>query len=212
MKRGINFKELREIKKKVLEGVKLENSFKEINKIAGFDLAFVDSKVICGVCVIDYKTMEVVETKQFSYEIEMNYYPEFVAFREGPPIISALKELENQPDVLVIDGNGFTSKKRLGLATYVGVMLNKSTIGVTRGLIFETLDVDKIMCEDKQVGLALRTKEFANPIFVVPGYNIDIDTAVAVIKKTLIGHKMPEPLHAAHNVAIKEKKKIKELV
>lgn len=207
MKRGINFKELRDIKKKVLDGVKLENSFNEVNKIAGFDLAFTNNKVVVGVCVMDYKTMTVIETKNFSYDVEMNYYPEFVAFREGPPIIAALKELENKPDVLVIDGAGFTGKKRLGLASYVGVMINVPVIGVMRTLIFENLDVDRIMCEGKQVGLALKTKDFANPIFVIPGHNIDIDTAVEIIKKTLLGHKLPEPLHAAHNIAVKEKKK-----
>lgn len=207
MKKDLNFKELRDIKKKVLDGVKLENSFNEIKTLAGFDLAFTNDKVVVGVCVMDYKTMTVIETKNISYDIEMNYYPEFVAFREGHPIILALKELENKPDVLVIDGAGFTGKKRLGLASYVGVMINMPAIGIMRTLIFENLDSDKIMCDGKQVGLALKTKDFANPIFVIPGHNINIDTSVEIIKKTLLGHKLPEPLHAAHNIAVKSKKK-----
>ena len=207
MKRGLDIGQLKEIQKSIAKGISLKDDFCEIKSIAGFDLAFQGKKVICSAVVLDYNTFEILESKYIITEEVMPYSQKFVCFREAPAYIEAFKELEIQPDILMLDGQGAMHPKVNGIASHVGVLLNKPCIGVSSKLVFGKLDVDNIVFEDKIVGKALKTKDFANPIFVSPGHKLSLDSAVEITQKCLRGHKMPEPIHAAHNYVIKLKRK-----
>lgn len=208
MKRGLDISQLKEIQKSIAKGISLKDDFDEIKYIAGFDLAFQGKKIICSAVVLDYNTFEIVESKYTISEEVMPYSPKFLCFREAPAYIETFKDLEIQPDVLMLDGQGAMHSKVIGVASHVGVLLNKPCIGVSSKLVFGKLDVDNVMFEDKIVGKALKTKDFANPIFVSPGHKLTLDSAVEITQKCLRGHKMPEPIHAAHNYATKLKRKV----
>ncbi len=209
MKRGINFKELNAIKSKILEEVKTEDklSIGNIKTIAGFSLIFKEDKIICVGIILDFNTLEILEEKTTENEITMNYQPDLIAFREGTPIINTIKEFSNKPDILMINGNGIINEKKLGVATYVGVMSNIPAIGVSKKLIFGNLEVDKIMFKEKQVGIAIKAREYANPVYVTPGNDLSIESAKLITEKVCKNHKLPLPLHKAHKVAIKSKQR-----
>ncbi len=139
----------------------------------------------------------------------MPYSPSMVAFREGPAVIDAYRTLENKPDVLIVKGEGVVRPLRVGLASYVGVILNKPCIGVAKELMHGRLDEDKLVFDGEIRGIAIKTKEFANPVYVTPGHNINLDTAVEIIKKGSIEpYKLPLPLHLAHKYVNKSKKEV----
>ena len=206
MKSGIDLKELKEVEKSICKGVKLVNSFTNPKTIAAFDIAYSGKKYFCAAVVIDIETKEEIEKKIVSGDEIMPYSPNLAVFREGPVVLEAYRSLKNKPDVLVVKGNGLLKTTRVGLASYVGVLLNRPCLGVAKELLFGRLDEDKIIVDEKIRGMAVKTKPFANPVYVTPGHNIDIDTSVELIRKISVEeYKLPLVLQLAHKYANKEK-------
>lgn len=201
-----DYKELKEIQYRILKGIRLTDNILDVKTIAGFDLTFRDKKAYCVAVVIDLTTFTLLEIKQTITDETMPYTTTLLAFREGAPIIETYKTLEHQPDILLVDGMGALHPYKVGVASYVGVMLNKPCIGVTKECIFGQLDEDKIMVYGEHRGTALKTKAYARPIYISPGHDISLTTAVEIVKKTLKEYKFPYPLHLAHKHLIKLKK------
>lgn len=207
MKNGADFKELKDIEKRIIKGINLKDSFSSVKLVAGFDIVYTGKKYHCVAVVIDLETKNEIEVKIIEDEEIIPYSPNLVTFREGPVIIDAYRSLENKPDVLIVKGNGAIHPYKIGLASYVGVILNKPCIGVSKELFFGKLDEDKIMFEDKLKGIAIKAKPFANPVYVSPGHNICLESAVEIIRKIVDeNYKLPLPLHLAHKYVNKFKK------
>jgi deoxyribonuclease V len=54
--------------------------------------------------------------------------------REGEPLLKIVRLLKNL-FVLLIDGHGILHPRKCGLASYVGIMIDKPTIGVAKNLL-----------------------------------------------------------------------------
>ena len=207
MKNGVDFKELKEIEKRILKGINLNDSFSSVKTIGAFDIAYLGDKYNCVAVVMNIESKEEIETKTVSGDEIIPYSPNLVAFREGPAVIEAYRSLENKPDILIVKGEGVVKPNLLGLASYVGVILNKPCIGVAKELIHGRLDEDRIIYNEDLKGYGVKTKQFANPVYVTPGHNISIGSAVEIIKKLNIEpYKLPLPLHLAHKYVNKLKK------
>ena len=207
----IDFIELKRIEKDVLKGVSIKDVLTEIKTIAAFDIGFSGTKVICSCVVFNYPSMEVIEEKHTISEELMPYSPNLIAFREGPPITDLYRDLENNPDILIVDGFGVLHPSKAGVASYVGVLLNKPVIGISKELIYGNLDEDKVMFNNELKGYAVKAKEFARPVFITPGHNITAEKAVELIKNTVVAEfKLPLPLHLAHKKTNKIKKEMIE--
>ncbi len=209
----VNFEELKANQRKVAKEVVTDDTLKlkDIKLVAGFDVAYAGNKAVCACVVIDITTMQIVEKKHIETKIPMNYVPGFLAFREGPPIAQLFYELETDPDVLLIDGHGIAHSERCGAASFVGVEIAKPTIGIAKNLLHGSEKDGKIMDGEEIIGAAVKTREYARPLYVSIGNMISLETAVELIKKLIVPpHKLPEPLHMAHRIADKEAKILKE--
>jgi len=209
---NVDFSKLKETQKKIAEKVIVKDAIKfgDIKTIAGFDLSYQDKKVICAGVVLDFKTMEVLEKKHTISEEKFPYIANFLMFREGPPIIETYHDLENEPDVLLIDGSGILHPLKSGVASYVGVSLDKPTIGVIKKLLCGEVYEGKIYLEKDTIegkvkelrGERVETKIGSRPLFVSPGHKVTIPTAVKIVKNCIReNHKLPEPLRLAHRYA-----------
>ena len=139
----------------------------------------------------------------------MSYSPRTIPFREGPIIIEAYRSLKIKPDVLIIRGDGALRRSKVGLASYVGVLINKPSIGVTKELIHGALNEDNIIIDDEIKGKALKIKELANPVYISPGHGLSVDKALEIIKKVSDPeYKLPLPMHLAHKHINKLKKQL----
>ncbi len=205
-KMGFNTRKLRMIQEGIAANVVLKDEFSEIKTVAGFDVSFTkDNKVVCAAIVFDAKTFEVIEVKKIIKDAPMPYIPTFLAFRKGPAMLEAYYSLDHEPDLLFIEGDGILHPVGCGLATYLGVELEKPTIGVSAKLTCGEEKGEDIILDGKIVGKIVRTKEFANPVFVSPGNMVSIETAARFVKEfTIFPHKMPEPIHRAHRAAKKK--------
>jgi len=201
----VDLDKLESIQEKIAEqvDVSLKIDVSKIKFVAGFDVAFFQDKAVCGVVVFDANG-QLVEKKYSVSKIPMPYIPGFLAFREGPLIIQTYYDLENEPDVLFIDGHGIAHQRKCGLATYVGVELNKPTIGVGKSLLVGDVRDEKIVIDNEERGIAVQTMIHARPLFVSAGHLIDNESAAELVRKfTHHPHKLPEPLHVAHRFAKK---------
>lgn len=212
------------IKKLEKEQIKLakkiitKDSFEKIKTIAGIDQAFLNDKIISAIVVLNYPTLKIVGKAYSKIQTKFPYIPGYLSYREAPAIISAYKKLKIKPDILMIDGNGILHPRRIGLASHVGVLLKKPTIGVAKRLLcgkvrkcsgracsaLKSSKLDHYNCvyiDNELRGIALLTKKNCRPIYVSPGHLISLKSCVKIIKGCLLGYKLPEPLRLAHNYA-----------
>jgi len=110
----------------------------------------------------------------------------------------------------VSEVKGILHPRKIGLASHIGLALDIPTIGVAKRLLCGELKDDTIYLEQDVIGKCIATKDVAKPIYVSQGHKIGIKTMMEITKHLLKGHKLPEPLYAAHKLATRFKKRFKD--
>jgi len=217
MRQNYDLERLRKIQRDIAARVILEDRFEgSLERVAGFDTAFLDNEAIAGAVTVNYHTMQVMEKKAIRQKMAFPYIPTFLSFREGPLIIKLMKKLETKPDVLMLDSQGIAHPLFCGCASYVGVMLNQPTIGVAKSKLCGEYaqNPEKVgewvplEYQGRTVGAVLLSKRGCNPIFVSVGHMITLETTIKVVKHFLIGHKIPEPIRLAHDFTNKIRREL----
>ncbi len=168
--------------------------------VTGVDVHFSGSLAFGCAAVMDVATLEQVQIVTLSKEVDFDYVPGYLYLREGPIILNLLKLLDAMGPVM-IDGNGILHPRRLGLASYVGVILKTQTIGVAKRLHIGTVgnrvdDEAPVFADEEEIGKAVWLGK-TNPLFVSVGNNITLSTSVEVVRLcSTSGY--PEPLRRAH--------------
>ncbi|MFX1272517.1 MAG: endonuclease V [Promethearchaeota archaeon] len=171
--------------------------------VTGVDVHYHGSLAFGCAAVIDAETLKPVQTVTLNREVQFDYIPGYLYLREGPILLDLLKLLDATGPVL-IDGNGVLHPRRLGLASYVGVVLNIQTVGVAKSLHIGTLDSRfgeeaPIRGDDEVIGMAVWLGR-AKPVFVSVGNNITLATSVRIVKECSVDG-YPDPLRRAHQTA-----------
>jgi len=199
---------LKEEQLKLAKEVITKDEFKKIELVAGIEQSFIENKIISGIIVL--KKKKIIEKKYAVVESKFPYMPGYLFYREGPAILEAYNSLENKPDLIFINGNGILHPRRIGIASHIGLLLDKPTIGIAKKLLIGKEKGNEIEVENEIRAIRIIPKEFAKPIYVSPGHKISLRTAFKITKDFLDGtHKLPEPLKLAHKYAEKIKEKIK---
>jgi deoxyribonuclease V len=60
---------------------------------------------------------------------------------------------------------------------------------------------------DERIGMVVRTKVRANPLFVSSGHRVDFDGAVQAVFAGVRGYRSPEPTRLAHVYVNEERRK-----
>lgn len=176
----------------------LMNTFRvsDIKLVAGVDVSYwsdIKGKEygVCCIVVIDYATKKIIEKVDYTDEVKISYIPGYLAFRELPLILNAVKKMSSKPDLYMFDGNGYLHYRKMGIATHASFYLNKPTIGVAKnylkiaGVSFsEPQNISgsyTLIRSQKDIyGAAVRTRVNAKPIYVSCGNWIDLDTAIDI--------------------------------
>lgn len=196
---------------KLSKEVSLKNGFRKITRVAGFDIAYSGNKIFCAGVVLDYDSLELIEKKIVRTSANFPYVPTFLSYREFPAMLKAYLRLNNKPDIIFIDGQGICHPRGLGLASHIGVSLNKPSIGAAKSMLcgdFKTLrhgKPEKMFFANKQVGWAFMDK--FKPIFISPGHRVSIRDSLDISLKCIKKHRTPEPLRLAHLYAEEAKRK-----
>ena len=179
-----------------------------VKKIAGIDtLPILPNKLLACVVVCEFPSLKVLEQKSYILHDPLPFKPGYSAYRDMPAMIEAYNLLENEPDVILVKGEGILHPRKIGIASHLGLMLNKPTIGITPKLNLGKVELGKIMFHNEICGFEVKTREHANPVYVSPGHLITLGSTLNIVAKTIVyPHKLPEPLHLVHKMM---KKRVK---
>jgi deoxyribonuclease V len=215
---AVTVHEAREIQQQLSSDVTIADGpgLEEIRLIAGFDNGYVkqpDGHVAyAAVVVFTFPELVPVETAIGEAPVVFPYVPGFLTFREGPAILDALAKLASEPDVLLLDGQGYAHPRRMGLATHMGVVLDWPTIGCAKTRLVGTYEepadeagaISPLIDREEIVGAAVRTRPGHSPLFVSPGHKLDVERAVQItLACCRDGNFLPVPTQAAHDTVSK---------
>ena len=179
--------------------------------IAGVDIAVgkAQGMATAAVVILSYPELRLVETKVAQGKIDFPYVPGFLSFRESPLTLAACEQLTITPDLILVDGQGIAHPRRMGLASHLGLFLDTPTIGCAKSLLcgthqtpgIEPGSYTEVMDNGETIGVALRTRLGAKPVYVSIGHKIDLQNAIRWVLECCRGYRLPEPARLAHLAA-----------
>ncbi|HVG37649.1 MAG TPA: deoxyribonuclease V [Pyrinomonadaceae bacterium] len=197
-----------ELQKELRASVRLEPARAEIKTVAGADISFnkFSSTIYAGVVVLALPSLEIVEEVGIVSETRFPYVPGLLSFRESPAVLEAWERLRTEPDAVLFDGQGIAHPRRVGIASHVGLLINRPTVGCAKSVLvgkYEDPPPERgawtpLVDRGEVVGAALRTKTRVSPIFVSPGHLIDLNGAIELTLRANGGYRQPEPTRRAH--------------
>src|SRR5690349_21231783 len=181
-----------------------------VNTIAGVDVSIKTETARAAIVVLSYPQLAPVEAVLGDAPLVFPYIPGLLSFREGPAVLLAWSKLQNKPDLLMFDGQGIAHPRGVGIASHMGLWLERPTIGVAKSRLYgRHAEIgpkrgDRADLLDKSgsvIGAVLRTREKTNPLYVSPGHLMDVTHAVEFVLACCTGYRLPEPTRWAHKVA-----------
>jgi deoxyribonuclease V len=137
------------------------------------------------------------------------YVPGLLSFREAPVLIAAFARLQGDPDVLLIEGHGLAHPRRFGLASHVGYLFDRPTVGCAKSRLIgrhrepgmrrgaRTALTDA----GEPIGRVLRTRAGVQPLYVSIGHAVTIDQACRLVLALCSRYRQPDVLRRAHQLA-----------
>jgi deoxyribonuclease V len=187
----------------------------KIRFVAGVDVAYAKGMSIGAVAILDYDSLRLVESQIAFCKTRFPYIPTLLSFREVPPAFLSIKKLRLQPDLFLVDGQGFAHPYRCGFASHLGLAIGKPTIGVAKSRLFGEAertktedDVILLRHKNEVVGAMVTIKRGFKPIYVSVGHMVSLETAIEIVKHCTRHNRIPEPISKAHKIATLEKRKI----
>ena len=214
---SVNTAEARRIQEELRGKWEAEDRLGEIRTVAGLDAAFVikesqartasrtANRAIAGVVVYKYPKMEELERAHAEVRLEFPYVPGFLSFREIPALLAALEKLRRLPDLLFCDGQGYAHPRRMGLATHLGILLDRATIGCAKSILIgehgrlrdERGSWSPMTECGERIGAALRTRAGVRPVYVSQGHRVSLETAIRMTLAATDGVRIPQPTREA---------------
>jgi len=184
--------------------------------VGGVDVAFQGNYSIGAAVSLEFKSLQLVETKTAVVKTRIPYIPTLLAFREVPAALSAFRRLSVMPDVLLVDGHGLAHPYRLGFASHLGLLVPIPTIGVAKSLLCGEVQScgggenwRPIVHREEVVGAEVVTVRGVKPVYVSVGNRISLERAVEIVSRSAHSYRIPEPIRHAHIAANHEKEKLK---
>ena len=192
----MNFEKIKFLQEELSHKIISKNILpKTIKKICAVDVSYFNNKAFCSAIVVDIISSKTIEIKNFSCSTKP-YIPGFFMLREAKPILFTLKKLKNNFDLLLVDGHGRLHPRKCGLASFIGIKIDKPVIGVAKKLLCGTLESGfKIRFDGRILGYKIKNQK---PLYVSTGHKIHLRTAKKIIESLILkDQKYPEPLRLA---------------
>ncbi|MGQ2984269.1 deoxyribonuclease V [Flavobacterium sp.] len=200
--------EATEIQNEMRHRVSLITENKKITTIAGGDISHnKDSDTVyAGIVVLSYPDMQLLSYSLVIGETKFPYVPQYLGFREVPALLKAWEQLPQKPDLIVLDGQGVTHPRRMGIASHFGVLAGHAAIGCAKNMLFgnyaplglDRMSMSPISSYNEVMGYALRTKTGVKPVYISPGHKVSVPDSLAIMEKCVLKHRIPEPTRIAH--------------
>ena len=186
--------------------IKIKRLEKEPEILAACDVAFREGKALGAVIVMDANALNVLQIIKKEKEINYPYVPGLLTFREAPVLIECFSDLKFNPDIFIFDGQGLAHPRKMGLATHMGILINKPSIGCAKSILFGSYKLPSPKKgsysylkgkEGEIIGALLRTRGSTKPICVSIGNKITLNESIEFILKVSPKYRIPEPIRIA---------------
>lgn len=198
----------KEIQKDLAGRIIKKGLIEKVEYIAGMDISVGRDRqqATAAIVVLKYPELEKVAISIERGDLSLPYIPGLLSFREAPLLLEAALKLSIEPDLIMVDGQGIAHPRRIGLASHIGLLVDRPTIGCAKTLLCgnyhqpggEPGSYSKIIDSGEVIGAALRTRERVKPVFVSIGHMIGLSEAVEWTLNTCRGYRLPEPVRLAH--------------
>jgi deoxyribonuclease V len=205
---NVSPKEAIEIQKRIEPLLRFTRLRRRVRYVAGADVSAskYSDDVWAGVVVCSYPELATVEERWVSGKTTFPYIPGLLSFREIPVLLEALRSVRVQADVILCDGQGTAHPRRMGLASHLGVLLDKPTIGCAKSRLVgefsspanEKGQFSLLRHKGKVIGAAARTRAGVKPVFVSPGDQITLEQSLEIVFRCCLRYRIPEPIRKAH--------------
>lgn len=210
--------EARIVQAGIVERVRVTPLRKKIRSVAGIDAAFTGGKTIAAVTVSGFPSLDLREERECVAETRFPYIPGYLSFREGPAMICAYERLRVKPDLIIFDGQGIAHPGRAGIASHIGVLLGKPSIGCAKSRLvgeFEEPASRKgswnyLYYKGEAAGAVVRTRDGVKPLFISPGNLVTIEDAVELILQCTGRYRLPEPVRAADSLSRRVRDRVRD--
>lgn len=201
--------EAREVQNRLRSEVILADQFGTINTVAGVDIGLKKDIALASVVVLSFPELQVVDSEIAACAVRFPYIPGLLSFREIPPLLTAFAQLQTEPDLVIVDGQGIAHPRRFGLASHLGLILDKPTIGCAKSRLWgryaepglEQGAYTNLVDKGEVIGAAVRTRTNVRVVYVSVGHRISLDSARTLTLACCRGYRLPETTRHAHNAA-----------
>ena len=183
--------------------------FGKINTVAGVDIGLKKDIARASVVVLSFPELQVVDSVVTESPVRFPYIPGLLSFREIPPLLTAFTQLPTEPDLVIVDGQGIAHPRRFGLASHLGLILDKPTIGCAKSRLWGRYEEPEsehgsytyLMDKGEVIGAAVRTRRNVRVVYISIGHRISLDSARTLTLACCRGYRLPETTRYAHNAA-----------
>lgn len=201
--------EAKPIQERLAREVRLVPLAGEPATVAGVDAAFARGRILAVAALFSFPSLEPIETAHADLAVTFPYVPGYLSFREAPALMAALAKLSRPPDLLICDGQGIAHPRRLGIASFLGVLLGIPTIGCAKSRLVGEYEepgpergaLSPLVDRGETVGAVVRTRDRVRPLFVSPGNLITLPEAVDLVLRCAVRYRLSEPQRAADHLA-----------
>ncbi len=201
--------EARQIQNELRHQIVQINRFDEIRTVAGVDIGIRNEIATASVVVLNLPDLQVVDGVVAQRPIDFPYIPGYLSFREIPPLLVAFARLQTKPDLVIVDGQGIAHPRGFGLASHLGLILDRPTIGCAKSRLcgqYTEPDPEKgawsdLIYNHDVIGIALRTRTNVSVVYVSVGHLISLQTAREITLKCCPKYRLPETTRLAHQAA-----------
>jgi deoxyribonuclease V len=161
---------------------------------------------------LEWPSLKVVEERLSSFPSRSLFPPTdgLLSFRQVPGLMGLIKKFRVSPDVLLVEGDGQAHPKRFGVACHLGLLVHKPAVACSMDPVYGEFEEPPpglsggytlIHEAGEPLGAALRTRPGAPPVFVSPGYKMNLWLAVDLVMAGVRADRIPEPIRLVRKLA-----------
>lgn len=199
------------LQRELAQRIVREDQLGEVRCVAGVDMALNEESGMAraAVVLLSYPDLEILERHVYEEPVRMPYIPGLLSFREAPSVLGAFARLRQQPDLVMVDGQGIAHPRRLGIASHLGLWLDLPTIGCGKSILVghhahlseEAGSWVPLVDNSETIGAVLRTRAHVKPMIISLGHRISLETSLRYVLACSRGYRLPEPTRQADKLS-----------
>jgi len=182
----------------------------KLTALVGCDATYLNGMALAAAVLTDYENRRTLKVRTVKEPTRFPYIPGLLAFREAPAVLRAIRALKASSYICMVDAHGLAHPRRFGLACFVGLALDRPTIGVAKSLLYGSVKGNHVLDEyGYQIAESMLLPGSGKTIYVSVGHKVSLRDAVRIVKHCLTT-RGPLPIKLAHEEVTKEKWRIKK--